>query len=137
MAKKKNEVIKRPRVSTVVKKKLVLAALEKSLGVVSVAAEATGVNRSMIQKWMKEDPIFYEQVTDVRELAIDFAESKLHKQIAEGNTTAIIFFLKCKGKKRGYIDRAELDIRADVNTKIEIVPFKNNNIDGANSDTSK
>jgi hypothetical protein len=31
----------------------------------------------------------------------------LHKQIQDGNPTSTIFYLKTKGKKRGYIERQE------------------------------
>ena len=34
----------------------------------------------------------------------------LFKQIKDGNTTATIFYLKTKGKKRGYIEKTEVDI---------------------------
>lgn len=47
-------------------------------------------------------------ITDARESMIDTAESMLYKQIGEGNTTAIIFFLKTQGRQRGYIERQEL-----------------------------
>lgn len=43
------------------------------------------------------------------DIALDFAESELFKQIKEGNITGVIFFLKTKGKKRGYIERSEFD----------------------------
>ena len=35
------------------------------------------------------------------------AESQLHKQILKGNTSATIFYLKTKGKNRGYVERHE------------------------------
>ena len=41
---------------------------------------------------------------DVEEGLIDLCETKLMQQINEGNLTAIIFFLKTKGKQRGYIE---------------------------------
>ena len=34
----------------------------------------------------------------------------MHKQINEGNTSATIFFLKTKGKKRGYVERQEFEV---------------------------
>ena len=39
---------------------------------------------------------------------LDYAESKLVENIGKGDTTAIIFTLKTKGKSRGYIERSEV-----------------------------
>lgn len=39
---------------------------------------------------------------------LDFAESKLLQLLDAGDKTAIIFYLKCKGKSRGYIERQEV-----------------------------
>ena len=47
---------------------------------------------------------------------MDFVESKLHKQIKDDNTTATIFYLKTKGKKRGYVERREVEMTAEVST---------------------
>jgi hypothetical protein len=41
---------------------------------------------------------------------LDFAESQLYKQIKDGSTTATIFYLKTKGKQRGYVERQQIDI---------------------------
>jgi hypothetical protein len=38
------------------------------------------------------------------------AESQLHKQMKDGSTSATIFYLKTKGRKRGYIERQEFAI---------------------------
>jgi len=93
---------------TVQQKKLMIEALEKSLGVVTTACKACGIPRSAHYRWMNEDPNYAVSVNDLENLTLDFAESALHRQIKEGNTTATIFFLKTKGKKRGYIERQEL-----------------------------
>lgn len=39
---------------------------------------------------------------------VDYAENKLWTLIKEGNTAAILFYLKTKGKDRGYSERREL-----------------------------
>jgi len=88
-------------------KKQLLAALEASLGVVTTACKKVGVSRKTFYHYLKTDPEFKLGVDDISEIALDFVESKLHQQISSGNTTATIFYLKTKGKKRGYIERKE------------------------------
>ena len=90
-----------------------LVALESSLGVVTTACKIVKMNRSNHYDWMNSDDVYRKAVDEIQDVAIDFAESQLHKQIQEGNTTATIFFLKTKGKKRGYIERSEYQINTD------------------------
>ena len=89
-------------------KKAILEALEKSLGVVTTACKKVGIGRTTFYEWMKEDEEFRNQVDDIQNIALDYAESQLHKQIGEGSTSATIFYLKTKGKSRGYIERQEI-----------------------------
>ena len=42
---------------------------------------------------------------------IDLAESKLMENIEDNDNTSIIFFLKTKGKKRGYIEKQEVEVQ--------------------------
>lgn len=88
-------------------KRAMVEALEKSLGVVTTACKIANVGRSTHYLWMNDDEEYKKAVIDVEDIAIDFAESKLHKQIEKGDTTATIFYLKTKGKKRGYVERTE------------------------------
>lgn len=91
-------------------KKALVEALEKSLGVVSTACKAAGISRDTHYRWLKEDPEYKAQVEELSEVAIDFAESHLHKLIKDGNPAATIFFLKTKGKSRGYVERQEIAV---------------------------
>ena len=93
-----------------IKKEIILSALEGSLGVVTVACKKAEIPRSTYYKWLNEDDVFAAAVKDIENIALDFGESQLHKQIGEGNTSATIFFLKTKGKRRGYIERSEFDL---------------------------
>jgi CRP-like cAMP-binding protein len=90
-------------------KKALLAALEKSLGVVTTACKAVGIDRTTFYKYLNEDPDFATAVAELENVALDFAESSLMKQIQEGQTAATIFYLKTKGKARGYVERSEID----------------------------
>jgi len=93
---------------TDIKKGQMIEALEKSLGIVTTATKSVGISRETHYRWMKEDSEYKDKVDSIGDMALDFAESQLHKQIREGNSTATIFFLKTKGKNRGYIERQEV-----------------------------
>jgi len=102
-------------------KKAMLEALEKSLGVVTTACKQVGIDRGTHYRWLKEDTEYADQVKAIENVTLDFAESQLHKQILDGNTTATIFLLKTKGKSRGYIERQEVVTDSDNFFKVEIV----------------
>ncbi len=93
-----------------IKKELFLQALEKSLGIVTTACRATDTPRSTYYKWIKDDKEFSKSVSEIENIALDFGESKLHELMSSGNASSVIFFLKTKGKGRGYIEKQELDI---------------------------
>lgn len=97
-------------------KRNLLEALEKSLGVVTTACKIVDCNRSTFYKYYNNDQDFKSSVDELQNLTLDFAESQLHQQIKDGNTTATIFYLKTKGKKRGYIERKEVEMTAEVST---------------------
>ncbi len=90
-------------------KVIFLKELEKAMGVVTTACKESGVSRSQYYTWLKEDPDFAKSVEEVPELQMDFVEAQLLKKIKDGSDQAIIFYLKTKGKKRGYTDKLEID----------------------------
>lgn len=90
-----------------------LEALEQTLGVVTTACKSAGIPRPTYYKWLKEDEVFRKQVQDIENIALDFAESQLHSQMKGGNTSATIFYLKTKGKRRGFVERQEMDHTSD------------------------
>lgn len=113
-----------------------IEALEKSLGVISHACRIAGIDRSTHYDWLLKDPDYKKAYEEIDEMAIDFVESKLFEKIKgveiskgtdkEGepliysvppSDTAMIFFLKTRAKKRGYVERTEID----GNVKIETI----------------
>lgn len=82
-----------------------LAALSRCRGIVSRAAEATGVSRTTYYNWRREDASFRSRADAVLEEQADFVEGALLERIAAGDTTAIIFYLKTKGRRRGYSEK--------------------------------
>ena len=96
-----------------IKKDKVIEALEQSLGVVTFACKQVGVARSTFYKWIKEDEDFANKVKEIEGVALDFAESQLFSQIKDGVTSATIFYLKTKGRKRGYWEKQQFDRTTD------------------------
>ncbi len=91
-------------------KKALIDAMQKSMGVITEACKVANVSRSSFYLYYNSDPIFQKACDECEHIALDFAESQLYKQIKEGSTTATIFYLKTKGKQRGYVERQQIDI---------------------------
>jgi len=93
------------------KKEAMLEALEKSLGIVSTACKMVDLGRTTHYQWIKEDADYKKAVDSIQDSVLDVAESHLYKLVKEGNPAATIFCLKTKVKKRGYIERQEIEIQ--------------------------
>lgn len=83
------------------KQKEFLQVLEKTLGVVTVALDKTGISREEYDEWM-ENIFFKKRYDEVQHKSIDYVENQLMREINKGNLQAITFYLKTKGKNRGY-----------------------------------
>lgn len=57
------------------------------------ASELAKVNRQTVYNWMATDKKFYKAVEEAKLSRVQVAEDALYKLIANGNVTAIIFFL--------------------------------------------
>jgi len=101
-------------------KKRFLEELQKSKGIIFPAVQAVGINRQTFYNYYNQDEDFRRDVDEIKETTIDFVESKLLKEISEGNMTGIIFYLKCKGRDRGYIERVE----NNTNMTIDAIKIK-------------
>ena len=92
-----------------------IKALMKCKGNVSNAAQACKMNRGSHYKWCKENAEYKTRVEDIQEHTIDYVEDKLFDLIDSGNVASTLFFLKCRAKHRGYVERTEqvINVSAD------------------------
>lgn len=97
------------KTQTDTQKKAMIQAMEKSLGIVTTACRNVGIARDTHYRWMRDDDSYRASIESIEGMTLDLAESKLHEEILGGNTAAIIFFLKTKGKKRGYVEKQEVE----------------------------
>jgi hypothetical protein len=91
-----------------IKKEDYINAIHKSRGLLTAAADALGCTRGAIYEAAKKHPEIQRAIEEARERTTDVAEGKLFQKINEGDNTAIIFYLKTQGKKRGYVERQEV-----------------------------
>jgi hypothetical protein len=73
------------------KKEKLLEALEQTLGVVTTACKKANIDRQSYYRWINTDRDFRLAVEEIDNVALDFAESQLHKQIKKESTAATIF----------------------------------------------
>lgn len=104
-----------------------LISLKKTLGVITPACEEVGLSRDTFYRYYNEDEVFRAAVDDINEIALDFTENQLLKKIKEGSERSILFYMKYKGRKRGYTNTIEVEGNMFDNIKIEIVNPKKDN----------
>ena len=83
-------------------------AISGSGGIVSTIASRLKCDWHTADKYIKKYDL-QEDVRAEKESLLDFAESQLLANIKNGDTTSILFYLKTQGKKRGYIERQEVE----------------------------
>lgn len=85
----------------------IIDALQRNAGLVAPAAQALKIHRNTIHNRIKKSARVRKAKEEIREDCLDLAEGTILKLINEGNVTATIFFLKCQGKDRGWVERPD------------------------------
>ena len=96
------------------KKEIFLKALRNNLGHITKACEKANIHRRTYYSWIDKDEEFKQQCEDVEESLLDLSESKLLENIQNNDNTCIIFHLKTKGKKRGYVEKQEFEVTKPI-----------------------
>ena len=96
------------------KKEMFIKNLRKNLGNITDACNAIKISRQTYYDWKNTDDEFKQECENIPEELLDIAEHALLTEIkdpkSKGHTTAYIFYLKTKGKKRGYDERHQIEI---------------------------
>jgi hypothetical protein len=137
---------------TAQQKRALLDALRASLGIVETACKRAGVGRRTHYDWLKKDQKYAAEVAEIEDVALDFGETQLHK-LMHGysvpdskvfldrdtkepivvpitkhygpDASSVIFFLKTKGKRRGYIEKTQVEHSGSIGgISVEIIEGK-------------
>jgi hypothetical protein len=102
-------------------KSKILKAIENSGGIISTIAERLKCNWHTAQKYANLYPETRQMISDEEETLLDNAESVLHSAIANGDLQGVKYLLSTKGKKRGYVEKAEFDIKSTSDVFLDIM----------------
>lgn len=86
----------------------VIAAIPGTGGIISEIAKRCGVNRNTITNYAKDNPEIQAAIEQETDTFCDVAENSLLTLVREKNVSAVIFYLKTKGRHRGYTERMEV-----------------------------
>ena len=85
---------------------------------ITATCTALGIARKTFYEWREKKKKLAEGLEAAEEAIIDFAESKLVQHINNDDVQALIFFLRTKGKKRGYVEKTESDVNINQFEKL-------------------
>ena len=88
------------------RKALFVEEMVRSFWTVTTACKKLGIWRSRHYKWMDTDPEYKRAITTIKEITVDFAEAALFWHMQE-YYQPVIFFLKTRGRDRGYIEKVD------------------------------
>lgn len=106
-----------------------IAAMENNLGIITAACKDVGLSRETFYKYYYNDEEFKKQIDAIGDYTLDFVETQLLKKIRQGSEKSILFYMRYKGKKRGYTDSLDITSGGKNITEIKLIQVKNNNND--------
>lgn len=86
----------------------VIQALQRTKGMVYLAAEALGCSAPTVYNYINRHPTVKAAFEAESGKILDIGEMKLYESVLNGEAWGITLLLKTKGKDRGYVERKEL-----------------------------
>ena len=94
-------------------------AILNSEGYISHVAATLGISVWNLRNIMMKYKQLQQDFVEFRELRLDALEQALNEKALRGDTTALIFSLKCLGKERGYVEGALKEEKKVPRVKLE------------------
>ena len=91
-----------------VKQKAFLAEYASNGFNISEACKEVDIVRANHYHWLEKNIQYCTKFKEIEESITDRYEKMLLQQCEEGNVQATIFYLKTKGRKRGYTEKTEI-----------------------------
>lgn len=86
----------------------VAEALRQGGGIYTAAASILKCSPNTVKNYVERNANLQQVKAEVEDMTLDLAETKLIMAIRDGNMNAVTFYLRTKGRARGYGDKLEL-----------------------------
>lgn len=83
-------------------------AIAGSGGIISTVAQRLGMSREHVSRYFSKHPEWRDKLEEELASMIDVGENRLFKKVEAGEWKPLQFFLRTKGKNRGYVERQEV-----------------------------
>lgn len=77
-------------------------------GIITSIAKKVGCTWNTAKKYITNHPTVAQAYSNEENSVLDMAEVEMIKAMQDGELSALKFYLKTKGKKRGYVERQEV-----------------------------
>lgn len=96
----------------------VAAALLRSKGLITVAAQQLGCAPVTVRQYINKYATVAAALKEAREGILDMTEARLYQAANEGEPWAVVFILKNIGKDRGYVERQQVENSGEMTVRV-------------------
>ena len=91
---------------------------------IKAACEKIGIDRWTFYEWKRLHPEWGAEVDTAKEVILDDVEDAIYTRAKDGDVTACIFILKTQGRRRGWIEKIDLNANVAINGANEATDAK-------------
>jgi hypothetical protein len=92
----------------------IIDALKATGGFITHAAKELGCCYVTIENYINDDPSIAVELQQIKENRLDIAESVVMKHLRGDSLEAAKYYLKYKGRNRGYIKHQKIEVADDL-----------------------
>jgi hypothetical protein len=96
-------------------------ALRANGGFISQTAKALGMTQRGLEMRIASSQVLQDVKREITEEYVDYAESQLLRAVENGEAWAITFFLRHKGRERGYVETPLLQANVTGGSTLEMI----------------
>lgn len=102
--------------------KQVAEAIRKTNGLLTYTARELGCHYHTVRNYINKHAELQQEYEDIQELVLDLAENNIRQDIKAGSVETAKWYIRYKGRARGFIDKETTDVEVSLVTEIPKTP---------------